>query len=152
MSDVIISKVNEVYVKIQAEKHIIREMSEYFTFMVPGHQFTPAFRNRVWDGKIRLLDLRNNQIYHGLLKYIEEFFTDRGYTYEYDDTRADLEDEHSVYHAKKFFESLNKILIPFLSRSSQSFELNLNVKHFHFFNGMIIPWLSWPLSWQSSFF
>ena len=106
-NDVIISKVNEVYVKIHAEKHIIREMSEYFTFMVPGHQFTPAFRNRVWDGKIRLLDLRNYQIYHGLLKYIEEFLTDRGYTYEYDDTRADLEDEHSVYHAKKFFESLN---------------------------------------------
>lgn len=107
MSDVIISKINEVYVKIQTEKHILREMSEYFTFLVPGHQFTPAFRNRIWDGKIRLLDLRNNQIYHGLLTYIEEFLKDRGYTYEYDETRADLEDECSVYHAKKFIDSLN---------------------------------------------
>ena len=106
-NDVIISKVNEVYVRINAEKHILREMSEYFTFMVPGHQFTPAFRNRIWDGKIRLLDLRSNLMYHGLLTYIQEFLKDRGYTYEYDHTRADLEDECSVYHAKKFFESLN---------------------------------------------
>ena len=87
MSDVIISKINEVYVKIQTEKHILREMSEYFTFLVPGHQFTPAFRKRMWDGKIRLLDLRNNQIYHGLLTYIEEFLKDRGYTFEYDETQ-----------------------------------------------------------------
>ena len=106
-NDVVISKLNEVYIKVIAEKHILREMSEYFTFMVPGHQFTPAFRNRIWDGKIRLLDLRNNQMYHGLITYIEEFLKDRGYSFEYDETRADLEDECSVYHAKKFIDSLN---------------------------------------------
>lgn len=106
-SDLIITKHNEVYAKVITERHILREMSEYFTFYVPGHQFTPAFRNKIWDGKIRLLNLQTNLIYLGLLSYIENFCEERGYILEYDDTRPDIQDEFSVYHAKKFAESLN---------------------------------------------
>lgn len=103
----IISKVNEVYAKITCEKHAAKELSEYFTFMVPGHQFVPAFRNKIWDGKIRLFSLQNNYLYLGLLTYLEEFCVSRDYTFEYDETRPDIEDEFSVYHANKFIESLN---------------------------------------------
>jgi hypothetical protein len=80
MSDIVISKLNEVYTKITCEKHIAKELSEYFTFFVPGYQFVPAYRNRIWDGKIRLFDLRNNTIYRGLLYYAEEFCKERNYT------------------------------------------------------------------------
>ena len=66
MSDLIINKKDEVYAKLQCERHIARELSEYFTFFVPGYQFIPAFRNRIWDGKIRLYNLQTNQIYLGL--------------------------------------------------------------------------------------
>lgn len=107
MSDLIISKKDEVYAKITCEKHFAKELSEFFTFFVPGYQFVPAYRNRVWDGKIRLFNLQNNTIYLGLLPYIEEFCKEREYTYEYDETNADVEDEYSVYHAKKFIESLD---------------------------------------------
>jgi superfamily II DNA or RNA helicase len=106
-SDLLISKKNEVYATIECERHLAKELSEFFTFFVPGHQFTPAFRNRIWDGKIRLFDSRNNNIYLGLLSYIEEFCRERNYTFEYDETRPDVEDEFSIYHAKKFAESLN---------------------------------------------
>jgi superfamily II DNA or RNA helicase len=106
-SDLLISKKNEVYATIECERHLAKELSEFFTFFVPGHQFTPAFRNRIWDGKIRLFDSRNNTIYLGLLSYIEEFCRERNYTFEYDDTRPDVEDEFSIYHAKKFADSLN---------------------------------------------
>ena len=106
-SDLIISKKNEVYATIECERHLAKELSEFFTFFVPGHQFTPAFRNRIWDGKIRLFDSRNNTIYLGLLSYIEEFCKERNYIFEYDDTRPDVEDEFSIYHAKKFADSLN---------------------------------------------
>ena len=101
-SDLLISKTNEVYAKLECELHIAKEISQFFTFFVPGHQFTPAFRNRIWDGKIRLFDSRNNSIYLGLLSYLEEFCKERNYTVEYDDTRPDVEDEFSIYHAKKF--------------------------------------------------
>jgi len=105
-SNVVINKSNEVYAKITCEKHILQEMSEYFTFFVPGYTFVPAYRNKIWDGKIRLLSLQTKQIYLGLLPYVEEFCQSREYTYEYTDN-LDIEDEFSVYHAKKFIESLN---------------------------------------------
>jgi len=107
MSDLTISKKDEVYAKITCEKHISKELSEFFTFFVPGYQFVPAYRNRVWDGKIRMFNLQTNQIYLGLLPYIESFCNERKYTFDYGDPRPDIEDEYSVYHAKKFIDSLN---------------------------------------------
>jgi superfamily II DNA or RNA helicase len=102
-----ITKKNEVYAHIECERHLAKELSEYFTFFVPGYQFTPAFRNRVWDGKIRLFDLRSNNIYLGLLPYIEKFAEERGYEIEYGDPRPDLTDDFSLYLAKKFTDDLN---------------------------------------------
>ena len=102
-SDLIITKKNEVYAKVECERHVAMELSEYFTFFVPGHQFVPSFRNRIWDGKIRLFNLQTHQIYLGLIPYIKEFCEEREYTFEYEE----MEDEFSVYQADKFFKSLN---------------------------------------------
>ena len=66
----IIDKLNEVYLKIEAEADIRRELGEYFTFEVPGFKFMPQYRNRVWDGKIRLFSYATGQIYCGLYPYI----------------------------------------------------------------------------------
>lgn len=95
--------------RIKCEKHIAQEISEFFTFFVPGHQFVPAFRNRIWDGKIRLFDLRNGQLYIGLLNYLEEFCESRDYTIGYHEnaTHLGIEDDFSVYHTKKFASNLN---------------------------------------------
>jgi len=46
----IIDKPDEIYLKIEAEADIRRELGAYFTFEVPGYKFIPAYRNRVWDG------------------------------------------------------------------------------------------------------
>jgi len=43
----IIDKVNEVYLKIEADADIRRELGEFFTFEVPGYKFMPQYRNRV---------------------------------------------------------------------------------------------------------
>jgi superfamily II DNA or RNA helicase len=104
-NDLVVSKKDEVYAKVDAERGILRELSEYFTFFVPGFQFVPAYRNKVWDGKIRLFDLRNNQLYLGLVPYLDKFIKDREYTVEYND--IGIESEYSLYHAKKFVDSLN---------------------------------------------
>ena len=97
-----ISKVNEVYAKIECEKHIAKEISEYFTFFVPGYTFVPAYRNKIWDGKIRLFDSRNSQIYMGLIGNVEEFCQERDYTF----THNFVDDDYPLYHAKKFIEEL----------------------------------------------
>lgn len=104
--DLIISKLDEVYAKIQCEKFVAKELHEYFSFLVPGYQFVPAYRNKIWNGKIYLYHLNTSQIYLGLLPYLQEFCESRGYTFEYQDG-LDISDEYSVYHAKKFIEELN---------------------------------------------
>lgn len=105
-TNVIISKKNEVYAKVQCDKSIAQELSDALTFMVPGYQFMPAYRNKLFDGKIRLLNLQTNLLYLGLIPYIEEFCQSRDYTFEYDHTRPDLEDDFSVKLAKEFFTEL----------------------------------------------
>jgi len=106
MSDLVIYKKNEASLQVKCEQHIAKELSEYFTFFVPGHKFTPTFRNKIWDGKIRLFDLRNNSLYLGLLDYVKEFSQDREYSIEYTEPSVDVEDEFSRYHAEKFVDSL----------------------------------------------
>ena len=72
----IIDKIDEVYLKIEADADIRRELGEYFTFEVPGFKFMPQFRNRVWDGKIRLFSYQTGQIYVGLYPYILKWCAD----------------------------------------------------------------------------
>jgi superfamily II DNA or RNA helicase len=59
------------------DKGIIQELAEYFTFYVPGYKFMPQFRNKLWDGKIRLFNLRDQSLYAGLFKYIKSFCLER---------------------------------------------------------------------------
>lgn len=74
MSDLIkIQKKNEVFVRVECDPSISNELSDFFTFFVPGYKFMPAYRNKMWDGKIRLYDSRLKTIYGGLLPYIKEF-------------------------------------------------------------------------------
>ena len=93
MSDLVIKKVNESYIKIDCEKHIAKELSEYFQFYVPGYQFVPAYRNRIWDGKVRLYNLQTSQIYYGLLPYVQFFCDERNYKYSIENN-LDIEDEN----------------------------------------------------------
>ena len=105
MSDLILHKKNEVYIQFECDKGIAQELSDYFTFYVPGHQFTPAFKSRVWDGKIRLADLRSFTIYHGLVLYIEVFCKERDYTLEID-SDVSVTQNFSLVEAKEFVDTL----------------------------------------------
>lgn len=107
MIDITIVKVNEVYVKLVCDKSLSKELSEYFSFYVPGYKFTPEFKNRLWDGKIKLFNLTTRQIYAGLVPYVIEFCENNSYSYVYDKSFSTVEDEFSVYHAEKFIKGLN---------------------------------------------
>ena len=73
MSHLIISKKNEVHLQIESDMHVYYELADYFTFEVPGAKFMPTYKNKYWDGKIRLFNIQNNQIYVGLLDKIVQF-------------------------------------------------------------------------------
>ncbi len=105
MSDLILHKKNEAYIQFECDRGIAQELSDYFTFYVPGHQFTPAFKSRIWDGKIRLADLRSFTIYHGLVPYIEIFCKERDYTLEID-SDVSVTQNFSLVEAKEFVDTL----------------------------------------------
>ena len=78
-----ISKKNEVYLKItDIEPSLAAEVNDFFTFEVPGFKYMPAYRNKTWDGKIRLYNIVTGEIYMGLLPYIEEYLQNNGELYE----------------------------------------------------------------------
>ena len=87
MSHLIISKKNEVYLYIKAEPHIYYELADQFTFEVPNAKFSPQYRNKYWDGKIRLFNTQTGEIYIGLLDKIIKFCDDHEYTYEFADNK-----------------------------------------------------------------
>ena len=106
MTDLILHKKNEAFIKVECDKNIAQELSDYFCFFVPGYQFVPAYKNRLWDGKIRLMDLRTYTIYHGLVPYIEKFCKEREYTIEIDSDINGTEN-FSAIEAAEFVKTLN---------------------------------------------
>ena len=58
-----VKKRNEAFLQITTEPSVEQELSEHFCFYVPGYKFMPAYKNRMWDGKIRLFDMRKKVLY-----------------------------------------------------------------------------------------
>ena len=55
---------------------------------MPGAQFSCQLTSKkFWDGKIRLFNTQNGQIYVGLLDRVIQFCKDHGYTYEFKDNK-----------------------------------------------------------------
>ena len=79
MDTIIITKKNEAQVYVECDPGICRELSDFFTFFVPGYKFMPAYKNKIWDGKIRLYDQRTSTLPGGLIEYVKEFANQRDY-------------------------------------------------------------------------
>jgi superfamily II DNA or RNA helicase len=78
-------KKNEAQLYVTSDDSgILQELSEYFTFYVDGYKFIPAFRNKLWDGKIRLYNRMDKTIPYGLLQETLQFSKDRGYKVQVD--------------------------------------------------------------------
>jgi superfamily II DNA or RNA helicase len=86
-TNLVISKSNEVFLKIKTEPHIEYELRDHFKFEVPGAKFMPQYRGRNWNGEIHLYDMRSKQIYVGLLDKIVNFCEQYGYTYKFEDNK-----------------------------------------------------------------
>jgi len=84
-ANLVISKANEVFLKVNAEPHIEYELRDHFTFEVEGAKFMPQYRNRNWNGEIHLFDLRSKRIYVGLLDRVISFCKRHDYTYKFVD-------------------------------------------------------------------
>ena len=114
-SDLKLTKVNEAWIRVDGDMGIARELSEHLTFEVPGAKFSPKYKARVWDGKIRLLNSRNMQTYAGLVTEIQKFCEERDYSLDVD-PELTMTEEFSLAEANEF---ANTLQLPFVPHDHQ---------------------------------
>ena len=87
VTDITIRKKNEVYVTVKTEPHISQELSDLFTFDVPGAKFMPQYRSKYWDGKIRLFSPATGEVYVGLVDKIVNWARKSEYSLEFENNK-----------------------------------------------------------------
>ena len=89
MSDISVLSLDSVHVKVDCDRSIAKELSDFFTFKVPNHEFSPAYKKKVWDRTIKLFHLYKQTIYRGLLDYVVQFAKDRNYNIQLEESLKD---------------------------------------------------------------
>ena len=101
----VITNANESYIKVQCDESVAWELRDAFSFRPPGFQFVPSYRQKLWDGYLRLFNPMSRQMYRGLAPQVMEWAKKRGYTYTYED--EDYDTSFSVEEANEFVDQLN---------------------------------------------
>lgn len=117
-----VRKLNHSELQIDCEFGTGQELNEFFSFYVPGYKFMPAFRNKLWDGKIRLFNIRNNTLPAGLIEHLEKFVGQRGYTIDTERTEYGYPDNAANYtkiNPQEIMEFVHSINLPYEIRDYQ---------------------------------
>jgi superfamily II DNA or RNA helicase len=72
---------------VDCEAGYAAELSEYFSYYVPNYKFIPAYKNKVWDGKIRLFNRMNGELAAGLYTHLLKFAAQRSYVVDTEKSR-----------------------------------------------------------------
>ena len=96
MPDLSVENIDEVNIRVRCERSTAKELSDFFTFKVPGHRYMPAYRSRVWDGTIKLYNMFSQEIYKGLGDYVRSFADQRSYSIEFPDKKDNFFTESMV--------------------------------------------------------
>jgi superfamily II DNA or RNA helicase len=120
-----VTKIDEVFLKVECpDDGLVKDLFDFFSFTVPNAKFMPSYRNKWWDGKVRLFSIKTRKIYIGLLPYIDEFCKERGYDFE------GIEDVIGVKHREKCSQSwLSDLDLPFPPRDYQIDAFNTAVQY-----------------------
>lgn len=105
MDIVNVERLNAVHLKIDCEAGIKMELETYFKFQPQNYQFSPAYKNRVWDGWIRIFSPMRPVLYVGLFHKLKQFCEDRGYELRADENLLhgyDIPDDIGYQLAKDF--------------------------------------------------
>jgi superfamily II DNA or RNA helicase len=105
MADITISNKDHVYMKVQCDPSLAQELHDHFSFDVPGAKFHPLYRNKVWDGKLRLFSMFTKELYIGLKPYLEHFAEVNQYSVDHN-AYIETADAASIEVVKEFIASL----------------------------------------------
>lgn len=79
MTTIYVEKIDNVYCRIRTDSSIHYELRDHFTFKVPDAKFTPAYKNKIWDGTIKLYNVANQTLLCGLYQQLCTFAKQSGY-------------------------------------------------------------------------
>lgn len=100
-----ISNVNHSYVRVDCDVDVAWELRDAFAFRPDGFQFVPSYKQKLWDGYIRMFNPNTRLVYRGLVNKVISWAEDRGYQIDYPDQTFDT--SFSVLEAEQFIEQLN---------------------------------------------
>lgn len=115
MSQLTIKKKNEVYMQVNAEQHVHRELADYFSFELPEAKFLKRQpRYRYWDGMIHLYSPATGEIYNGLLSHVKKWCEEKSYniSYQENDWYGRLEEDNAFVSpggVKTFMDKVSSI-------------------------------------------
>src|SRR6056300_1897670 len=117
MEKVSVRKLSHANLHVQCDSGVAQELNEFFSFYVPGYKFMPAYKNKIWDGKIRLFNRNTGELPAGLIHHVVQFSRIRGYMIEYIPTSYGLPyEKQEIASLENFVESLS---LPFNIRDYQ---------------------------------
>lgn len=74
-----VEHLDETHMIVKSDSSIREEIKEYFSFRPKNYNFHPAYKNKVWDGYIRLYSPMRPILYRGLIGYLKKFCQSRDY-------------------------------------------------------------------------
>ena len=119
METIRVRKLDHSNLLIESDSGIAQELNEFFSFFVPGYKFMPAFKNKLWDGKIRLFTIRDRTLPVGLFYHLSDFADQRGYELVSEDSKYGKPDDRTRVTPKHLQEFLDTIDLPFPLRDYQ---------------------------------
>src|SRR6056300_411220 len=119
METIRVRKLNHANLHIQCDSGTAQELNEFFSFYVPGYKYMPAFRNRMWDGKIRLFTVMSGELPAGLYEHLLQFAEQRDYLIEVVDSPHGRADDYNKVDVKELYSYIESLNMPYTIRDYQ---------------------------------
>lgn len=119
METIRVRKLNHATLCVACDRGIGAELREFFSFFVPGYKFMPAYRNRLWDGKIRLYNQITGEISAGLFPQILSFAESREYKIDIEESDYGSPNEGNKIDPEFMMKFIKALKLPFEIRDYQ---------------------------------
>lgn len=120
-----LSKLNEVFYRVEGNRNELLYLKKDLSVFVPGAQYTPSFKNHLWDGKISYLDLKNMTVPAGLYGSVYKCCKDFDFPLEVDDEVRKDQTPDASGDLNPFISSLS---LPFAPRDYQLEQLKTAIE------------------------
>jgi superfamily II DNA or RNA helicase len=104
MENIKISKLDEVFLKLEVSRHQAKELKEFFVCKAPNFMFHPMYKSGVWNGNLYYFNSANQTLPIGLLPKLIKFCEQYGYTFSFDFDVKQFGDNVTEEFLDKFYE------------------------------------------------